>query len=102
MRVLLAAALLGAPLLAGCDSTEAVAPSGPESFTVDFTTQFDNTSVQLELDGILVYEERVTTNDVLGLAERIELSISEDPHRLRVQVSGRSSTTAEFTAGEVV
>ena len=78
-----------------------MAPSGPESLTVDFTTRFNDDLVRVELDGVLIYEERLTTTDVLSLAERVAFSIPEGEHRIRVEVAGRASA-ATFEAGETV
>ena len=39
---------------------------------------------------------------MLSLAERVEFSVPEGRHRLRVEVGGRASAAAEFTAGDVV
>lgn len=98
MRALLTVALLA---LSGCDSADPVAPSGPASLTVDFTTQFDDDLVRVELDDALIYEERLTTNDVLGLAERATFSIPDGRHRVRVEVAGRAES-ATFEAGATV
>lgn len=89
-------------LVAGCDTTAITTPSGPESLTVDFTARFDRDLVRIELDGEPIYEERVTTEDVLSLAARASFEIPEGWHQFRVQVGGRASAATEFYAGEVV
>lgn len=99
MRLCLAIAALS--LLAACDSVGPAAPSGPESLTVDFTTHFDDDLVRVELDGVLIYEERLTTADVLSLAERVVFSIPEGEHRIRIEVAGQASA-ATFEAGQIV
>ena len=100
MRLPLIAAALS--LLAGCDSADPTAPLGPESLTVDFTTHFDDDLVRVNLDGVLIYEERLTTADVLSLAERAAFSIPEGEHRIRIEVEGRASAAATFEAGQTV
>ena len=102
MRLHLAPLVLAAFLVAGCDSTGITLPSGPQPLTVDLTARFDNDLVRIELDDELIYEERVTTEDVLSLAARATFEIPEGRHRVRVEVGGRASASAEFTAGETV
>lgn len=87
---------------AGCDSAVPATPSGPEEVRVDLQSDFDRDHVAIELDGDLVFSDRVTTNHLLGLAEFISLSIPEGEHSIQAVVNGRYYAAAQFMAGDVV
>lgn len=100
-KILLLSLVLISVIYLGCDSTNLVTPSGPEDIQIDLRYNFENDHVLVELDGDPVFLDRVTTNHILSLAERIPLSIREGSHHLRVTVNYRVRSSQEFTAGNI-
>jgi hypothetical protein len=86
----------------GCDSAEPTTPSTPEQVRVDLQWNFDGDHVAIELDGDLVFSDRVTTNHLLGIARFIDLSIPKGEHSIQAVVNGRYHAAAQFMAGDVV
>jgi len=86
--------------LSACDSHGLFVPVGPHEIRLDLQHDFSDDLVVVELDGVRVYRNRVTTNHVLSVAALVPLALSEGAHRLRVSVNGGSATSAEFAAGE--
>jgi hypothetical protein len=82
-----------------CDSGGLYTPNGPESVRIDLQYDFDNDLVVVEFDGLRVFRDRVSTNDVLSLAKMVDLSVSEGEHSVRVVVNGKAGGSASFTAG---
>lgn len=67
------------------------------SFEVHINSNFDNDRVRIEIDGLTVFNERVTTNPVLSLAEIIELKRPAGVHRIRVVVNGSKAGEKTFS-----
>lgn len=69
---------------------------GLQSFEVHLNSQFDNDRVQVRIDGREVFDERVTTLDVLSLAHILKLERPAGPHLLEVVVAGRTRADTTF------
>jgi len=88
-------------VLAGCDSADLEAPSGPEAVRIDLQWNFEDDFVEIELDGDLVFAERVTTNDLLSLAKIVDYSLPAGEHTVHAVVNGRYHAAAQFVAGSI-
>lgn len=62
---------------------------------VDIQSQFDDDRVRVEVGGVPVFDGRVTTEDVLSLAEIVEAQVPPGETTLRATVNG--AARAEVT-----
>jgi len=98
-QILLVAALLAHSLCA-CDSHGLFVPEGKHEIRVDLQHDFANDLVVVELDGVRVFRDRVTTNPVVSVAALVPFTLSEGSHRVRVTVNWTSASSTELIAGE--
>lgn len=101
-------ALLSALLAAtsGCEFLPAQYDEGQagdlQAFEVHLNSQFSNDRVQVFIDGKEVFDERVTTLDVLSLAEVIALKRPAGHHRIEVVVNRKERKAATFSLTEAL
>ena len=73
-------------VLGGCnDSGSNLQPSTPV-FRIDLQAQFLDDSVRVVVDSRIVFEGRVTTNNILSLAKAIPVEVPTGEHNVDVQV----------------
>lgn len=57
-------------------------------FEVHLLAHFDNTPVQIQIDGEEVFDSTASTNYILGVAEMIELDIEQGEHTISTTIEG--------------
>ena len=94
-------------------SCRITSPTGPERMSIHLWGNFNYDKVVIELNSEFVFFGRVSTDhsvciaegkDYLlpvGLAGRIDFSLPEGAHRVRVIVNEQSSSVQEFIAGSI-
>ena len=87
---------VGAVATAGCG----LLGEDRQAFEVHLQSSFDQDHVRVELDGRTVFDGRVTTAHVAGLAERIELERPTGTHRIRVTVNDLEAVEKRFKLDE--
>ena len=63
---------------------------------------YNRNEVQIEIDGQVVFSDVVTTNDILSLAARIPLSVSEGSHRISVMINDATAAETTFRTQDLV
>ena len=64
---------------------------------VHLQSSFSDDEVRVEVDDEEVFYGKVTTDHVLGLAERIRYRVPRGKHRIGVTVGGAEQAVKEFT-----
>lgn len=89
VRYLLIASLLAAP---GCEiitpDAESACAECRDDLQIHLRNSFENDRVRVKLDDNVVYNGRVTTDDVWSLAEIVELRPRPGRHVLDVMING--------------
>lgn len=82
---------------AGCELLP-VNSSSPnaQAFEVHLQNNFDEDRVRVEIDGEVVFNDRVSTDYLWSLAEVVVLKAPEGKRRLRVVVNGSEEGKAQF------
>lgn len=98
LRILIA---LSALLLAhGCGFLDPDSCSCSPAYEIDLAVHlgswFQDDLVEVAIDGKTVFDQRVTTLDVLSLAKIIELKYQPGLHHLEVTVNGLAQETTTF------
>lgn len=70
----------------GCTDSGPSIHTPPAVFRVDLQSQFFHDSVQVQVDGRIVFEGRVTTNNILSLAKSISVQATSGRHDVSVHV----------------
>lgn len=100
MMRLLALLLPFIVVLSGCGFVDLDPSGGTTGVALDLevhlTSQFNDDHVRVAIDGREVFDERVTTVDVLSLAEVVELKSSSGRHRIDVDVNGSYHASERF------
>ena len=63
---------------------------------------YKNDEVQIEIDEQVVFSDVVTTDDILSLAARIPLSVSEGSHRISVMINNSAVAQTMFRTQDLV
>ena len=71
-----------------------------QAFEVHLQSSFEDDHVRVEIDGQVVFDGRVTTAHVAGLAERIKLERPTGRHRIRVIVNDLEAVEKRFRLNE--
>ncbi|MEZ4702968.1 MAG: hypothetical protein R2834_21730 [Rhodothermales bacterium] len=84
-------ALAGAALLvAGCS---ALSPGETQPLAIHLQGGYEADDVEVWVDDDVVFRSRITTNNVLGLAQEVEIERKEGRHIVTVRVNGETTGT---------
>jgi len=97
MRIIIIS-LLGV-FFCGCDS--APLPSGPENVSVHLQSEFTKDQVRILINDRLVFSDRVTTDNRLGLAQIVELYLPSGINQIRIIVNGVARSSTEFDSRNI-
>lgn len=99
-RLLLVALVTVLALASGCKLLPTEGEAGCTecelAFEVHVKNNFQNDHVRLAIDGMVVFDERVTTNYVWSLAEIIKLKRPMGTHQVKVVVNGSEQGESTF------
>jgi hypothetical protein len=73
-------------ILGGCKDNGSTLRPSPAVFQIDLQSHFVDDSVRVQVDSRIVFEGRVTTHDIFGLAKSISVDANTGPHDVRIQV----------------
>lgn len=83
-------------VLPACDATGFWETTERVPLRVDIQTQFADDRVRLEVGGVPIFDDRVTTEDVLSLAEIVRSNVPPGPTTLVVRVNGGPEGTLDL------
>lgn len=86
MRNLMSVLVLSLVFLGGCKDSGSTLQPSPAVFRIDLQSQFLDDSVCVAVDSRIVFEGRITTNNIWSLAKSISIDGNTGQHSIRVQV----------------
>ena len=88
-------------LVAGCsDDVNSTNTEPTEQLRIDLQSGYSDTQVKIFLDNYTVFDDKVSTNDVVSVAAIIPLEVNAGTHYLKVTVNNLLTKETLFTIGD--
>lgn len=90
-------------LVAGCsDDVNSTNTEPTEQLRIDLQSGYSDTQVKIFLDNYTVFDDKVSTNDVVSVAAIIPLEVNAGTHYLKVTVNNLLTKETLFTIGDAL